>query len=65
MIRAALVPVLKDRLLPPVSRAYAQDDIKDGDIFRVAPPEYMKAEYYLRGSTGKGIDNSNAGPEGL
>ncbi|WP_157357552.1 hypothetical protein [Mesorhizobium metallidurans] len=51
--------------MPPVSRAYAQDDIKDGDIFRVAPPEYMKAEYYLRGSTGKGIDNSNAGPEGL
>ncbi|MER8830385.1 ferritin-like domain-containing protein [Mesorhizobium sp. M0938] len=48
----------------PVSRAYAQDDVKDEDILRFALNlEYMEAEYYLRGTTGKGIDDSDAGPE--
>ncbi|RWM16376.1 MAG: ferritin-like domain-containing protein [Mesorhizobium sp.] len=48
----------------PVSSAYAQDDVKDEDIFRFALNlEYMEAEYYLRGTTGKGIDDSDAGPE--
>ncbi|PBB16285.1 ferritin-like domain-containing protein [Mesorhizobium sp. WSM4313] len=46
----------------PVSPAFAQDDIKDEDIFRFALNlEYMEAEYYLRGTTGKGIDDSDAG----
>ncbi|TPI69955.1 ferritin-like domain-containing protein [Mesorhizobium sp. B2-8-9] len=45
-----------------VSPAFAQDDIKDEDIFRFALNlEYMEAEYYLRGTTGKGIDDSDAG----
>ncbi|MBZ9849369.1 ferritin-like domain-containing protein [Mesorhizobium sp. CA14] len=46
----------------PVSPAFAKDDIKDEDIFRFALNlEYMEAEYYLRGTTGKGIDDSDAG----
>ncbi|MEI9403785.1 ferritin-like domain-containing protein [Mesorhizobium argentiipisi] len=46
----------------PVSPAFAQDDIKDEDIFRFALNlEYMEAEYYLRGTTGKGIEDSDAG----
>jgi hypothetical protein len=46
----------------PISRANAQDDIQDEDIFRFALNlEYMEAEYYLRGTTGKGIDGSDAG----
>ncbi|MER9075540.1 ferritin-like domain-containing protein [Mesorhizobium sp. M0904] len=50
--------------LAPVSRAYAQDEVKDEDIFRFALNlEYMEAEYYLRGTTGKGIDDSDAGPK--
>ncbi|TIS47280.1 MAG: ferritin-like domain-containing protein, partial [Mesorhizobium sp.] len=44
------------------SSAAAQDDIKDEDIFRFALNlEYMEAEYYLRGTTGKGIDDSDIG----
>lgn len=46
----------------PVSPAFAQDDIKDEDIFRFALNlEYMEAEYYLRGTTGKGIEDSDVG----
>ncbi|MER8884774.1 ferritin-like domain-containing protein [Mesorhizobium sp. M0816] len=48
--------------LTPVSRAYAQEDVQDEDIFRFALNlEYMEAEYYLRGTTGKGIDAADAG----
>ncbi|PBC02258.1 ferritin-like domain-containing protein [Mesorhizobium sp. WSM3860] len=44
------------------SSAAAQDDIKDEDIFRFALNlEYMEAEYYLRGTTGKGIEDSDVG----
>ncbi|MBB4184656.1 hypothetical protein GGE07_001282 [Sinorhizobium terangae] len=36
----------------------------DEDIFQFALNlEYMEAEYYLRGTTGKGIDDSDAGAE--
>ncbi|MEI9425010.1 ferritin-like domain-containing protein [Mesorhizobium sp. Cs1299R1N1] len=46
----------------PGMPAHAQDDVKDEDIFRFALNlEYMEAEYYLRGTTGKGIDSSDAG----
>ncbi|CDX20514.1 conserved exported hypothetical protein [Mesorhizobium sp. ORS 3324] len=48
--------------LAPVSQAHADDDIKDEDIFRFALNlEYMEAEYYLRGTTGKGIEESDVG----
>jgi hypothetical protein len=48
--------------LTSISRAYAQDEVTDEDIFRFALNlEYMEAEYYLRGTTGKGIDESDAG----
>lgn len=45
-------------------QAFAQDEIKDEDIFRFALNlEYMEAEYYLRGTTGKGIDDADAGAQ--
>jgi hypothetical protein len=47
----------------PISRAHAQE-VTDEDIFKFALNlEYMEAEYYLRGTTGSGIDASDAGPE--
>ncbi|MFD2346839.1 ferritin-like domain-containing protein [Sinorhizobium terangae] len=50
--------------LVPVSRADEPTDIMDEDIFQFALNlEYMEAEYYLRGTTGKGIDDSDAGAE--
>ena len=40
----------------------APSDIKDEDIFQFALNlEYMEAEYYLRATTGKGIDAADAG----
>ncbi|MER9331731.1 ferritin-like domain-containing protein [Mesorhizobium sp. M0488] len=48
--------------LTPVSRVYAKEEVQDEDIFRFALNlEYMEAEYYLRGTTGKGIDAADAG----
>ncbi|MER8777881.1 ferritin-like domain-containing protein [Mesorhizobium sp. M0977] len=48
--------------LAPVSRAYAKEEVQDEDIFRFALNlEYMEAEYYFRGTTGKGIDAADAG----
>jgi len=45
-----------------VSPAHAQEEVQDEDIFRFALNlEYMEAEYYLRGTTGKGIDDADAG----
>jgi hypothetical protein len=39
-------------------------DIKDEDIFQFALNlEYMEAEYYLRATTGKGIDAADVGPD--
>ncbi|MCA1440882.1 ferritin-like domain-containing protein [Ensifer sp. IC4062] len=50
--------------LAPVSRADEPTDIMDEDIFQFALNlEYMEAEYYLRGTTGNGIDDSDAGAE--
>ncbi|WEX76138.1 ferritin-like domain-containing protein [Sinorhizobium numidicum] len=47
-----------------VSHADEPDDLMDEDIFQFALNlEYMEAEYYLRGTTGKGIDDSDAGAE--
>jgi Ferritin-like domain len=48
--------------------AYAQavspSDIKDEDIFQFALNlEYMEAEYYLRATTGKGIDAADVGSD--
>jgi len=49
---------------PAVSRADEPADMQDEDIFQFALNlEYMEAEYYLRGTTGKGIDDSDAGAE--
>jgi hypothetical protein len=45
-----------------VSHALAQAADKDEDIFQFALNlEYMEAEYYLRATTGKGIDAADAG----
>ncbi|APG88970.1 ferritin-like domain-containing protein [Sinorhizobium americanum] len=45
-----------------VSRADEPAELKDEDIFQFALNlEYMEAEYYLRGTTGKGIDDADAG----
>ncbi|WP_026621817.1 hypothetical protein M728_003359 [Ensifer sp. WSM1721] len=47
-----------------VSRADEPTEILDEDIFQFALNlEYMEAEYYLRGTTGKGIDDADAGAE--
>jgi Ferritin-like domain len=49
---------------PTVSRAQAASpaNTKDEDIFRFALNlEYMEAEYYLRATTGKGIDAADLG----
>jgi hypothetical protein len=43
------------------SPAFAQD-VSDEDIFRFALNlEFMETEYYLRGTTGRGIDSADAG----
>lgn len=56
-IGAALAPNLAT-----ISPAHADDDIRDEDIFRFALNlEYMEAECYLRGTTGKGIEDSDVG----
>ena len=40
----------------------ASADIKDEDIFQFALNlEYMEAEYYLRATTGRGIDAADVG----
>jgi Ferritin-like domain len=48
-----------------VSQALAQPaELKDEDIFQFALNlEYMEAEYYLRATTGKGIDAADAGSD--
>jgi hypothetical protein len=44
--------------------AQAAQDIKDEDIFQFALNlEYMEAEYYLRGTRGKGLDASDIGAD--
>jgi hypothetical protein len=49
---------------PSAARAQDTKDIKDEDIFQFALNlEYMEAEYYLRGTTGKGIDDSDVGSD--
>ncbi|CAN7733222.1 ferritin-like domain-containing protein [Ensifer adhaerens] len=49
---------------PHASRADEPADISDEDIFQFALNlEYMEAEYYLRGTTGKGIDDGDAGSD--
>jgi len=50
--------------LGKVSPAFAQSEISDEDIFQFALNlEYMETEYYLRGTTGKGIDAEDAGSD--
>ncbi|MGX9178257.1 ferritin-like domain-containing protein [Mesorhizobium sp. BHbdii] len=47
-----------------VSLADEASEVQDEDIFQFALNlEYMEAEYYLRGTTGKGIDDSDAGAD--
>ena len=49
-------------LAKPALAQPAPSDIKDEDIFQFALNlEYMEAEYYLRATTGKGIDAADAG----
>ena len=52
------------RPLPAAAQTADKADIKDEDIFQFALNlEYMEAEYYLRGTTGKGIDSADVGPD--
>jgi hypothetical protein len=45
-----------------LAQAASRPDLKDEDIFQFALNlEYMEAEYYLRATTGKGIDASDLG----
>jgi hypothetical protein len=54
---------LSNRALFAAERASPQD-IKDEDIFQFALNlEYMEAEYYLRGTRGKGLDASDIGAD--
>ena len=49
---------------PSISQADEPSDVEDEDIFQFALNlEYMEAEYYLRGTTGEGIDDSDAGSD--
>jgi hypothetical protein len=48
---------------PSFAQAPSPPDIKDEDIFQFALNlEYMEAEFYLRATTGKGLDSADAGP---
>lgn len=53
--------------MPPAARASGQSapsGITDADIFNFALNlESLETEYYLRGTTGRGMDTSDAGPE--
>jgi Ferritin-like domain len=47
------------------AEAPAPSDVKDEDIFNFALNlEYMEAEYYLRGTRGKGLESSDVGSNG-
>jgi Ferritin-like domain len=49
---------------PSVAFAASPEDLKDEDIFQFALNlEYMETEYYLRATTGKGIDAADVGPD--
>lgn len=50
------------RSTPALAQKAAPANLKDEDIFRFALNlEYMEAEYYLRATTGKGIDSADLG----
>jgi hypothetical protein len=49
---------------PSSAQAPSPPDIKDEDIFQFALNlEYMEAEFYLRATTGKGLDSADAGSD--
>jgi hypothetical protein len=49
---------------PSIVSAASPEDIKDEDIFQFALNlEYLETEYYLRATTGKGIDDADVGRE--
>ncbi|WP_445500251.1 ferritin-like domain-containing protein [Microvirga sp. G4-2] len=49
---------------PALAQAVSPSDPKDEDIFQFALNlEYMEAEYYLRATTGKGIDTADLGSD--